>query len=348
MKKIAFTGGGSAGHVVPNIALIDDLQKLGSSEFCYFGSNGIEKDLIESRGIPYFQTDCPKLIRDRSFVAFTKNLRIPIRLHKAVLQAKKDLKREKPDLVFSKGGFVSLPVVLAAKQLKIPCFTHESDFSVGLANRLMAKKCHAVFTSFPETAKQLKNGIFTGSPMRKELFERDKIAAKIRFGFPISSPVILVVGGGQGSDIINKAIRNALPQLKEFSVLHLCGKGNLAIMARENYRQYEYLDSIGDAYAAAYIVLSRAGSGAIFEILALKKPSVLIPLENSSRGDQVENAEYFKRKGLCEVLRESQIDKVADTLRQTYRNERLKRKLATSEFRAGNEKIITALKTFLS
>ena len=348
MKKIAFTGGGSAGHVVPNIALMNDLQKLGLSEFCYFGGNGMEKGLIEAMGIPYFQTDCPKLIRDRSFQAFSKNLQIPLRLHKAVLQVKKDLKREKPDLVFSKGGFVALPVVLAAKQLKIPCFTHESDFSIGLANRLMAKKCQAVFTSFPETATKLKNGIFTGSPMRKELFERDKIAAKIRFGFPLSAPVILVIGGGQGSEIINKAIRNSLPKLNDFSVLHSCGKGNIEKVERDYYKQFEYLENIGDAYAAADIVVSRAGSGAIFEILALKKPSVLSPLENSSRGDQLENAEYFKRKGLCEVLRQNQLDALADTIRQTYQNERLKGKLASSEFRSGNEKIINALKSYLS
>ena len=184
--------------------------------------------------------------------------------------------------------------------------------------------------------------------MRKELFERDKIAAKIRFGFPLSAPVILVIGGGQGSEIINKAIRNSLPKLKEFSVLHSCGKGNIEKVERDYYKQFEYLENIGDAYAAADIVVSRAGSGAIFEILALKKPSVLVPLENSSRGDQMENAEYFKRKGLCEVLREDRLDKVADVLRQTHQNEPLKRRLASSEFRAGNEKIITALKTFLS
>ena len=211
----------------------------------------------------------------------------------------------------------------------------------------MANKCNAVFTSFPETAKSLKNGIFTGPPIRSELFEKDKIASKIRFGFPISAPVILVVGGGQGSDILNRAIRNCLPDLKEFSILHLCGKGNLVKTVRANYRQYEYLENIADAYAASDIVLSRAGSGAIFEILALKKPSVLVPLENASRGDQVENAEYFKRRGMCEVLRENELESLANTLRQTHQNEGLKRNLANSEFRSGNEKIIENLKPFL-
>ena len=347
MKKIAFTGGGSAGHVVPNIALIDDLKKYGDFEVCYFGSNGMEKELICARGIPYFQTDCPKLIRSKSFSAFKKNLQIPFRLHRAIAKTKQALKKEKPDLVFSKGGFVALPVVLAARKLKIPCFTHESDYSAGLANRLIAKKCNAVFTSFPETAKSFKNGVFTGAPMRKELFEKDKIAAKICFGLPISKPTILIVGGGQGSEILNNGIRNALSQLQDFSVLHLCGKGNIVKSARENYRQFEYLENIGDAYAAADIILSRAGAGAIFEILALKKPALFIPLENASRGDQLENASYFEKKGLCAVLRESEIQKLPNALRETYSNATLKRNLKNCDLTCGNDRILTELKAFL-
>lgn len=347
MKKIAFTGGGSAGHVVPNIALMDDLTKTGEFETCYFGSNGMEKNLICARGVPYFQTECPKFIRRKSFSAFRKNLKIPFLLHRAVSRVKKVLKEEKPDLVFSKGGFVALPVVLAASSLKIPCFTHESDYSAGLANRLIAKKCNAVFTSFPETAKQFKNGIFTGAPMRKELFEQDKIAAKIRFGLPISTPTILVVGGGQGSEILNHAIRNSLFELKEFSVLHLCGKGNVKKSARANYRQFEYLENIGEAYAAADVVVSRAGAGAIFEILALKKPAVFVPLESASRGDQIENAKYFEEKGLCTVLRESQIQNLPQSIRQTYANEGVKRNLKKCKFHCGNDKILSELKAFL-
>ena len=347
MKKIVFTGGGSAGHVVPNIALMDDLKKTGDFETCYFGSNGIEKDLILARKIPYFQTECPKLIRSKSFSAFKKNLQIPFRLSRAISRVKKILKQEKPDLVFSKGGFVALPVVLAARQLKIPCFTHESDYSAGLANRLIAKKCAAVFTSFPETAEQFKNGVFTGAPMRKELFEKDKIASKIYFGFPISKPTILVVGGGQGSEILNNAIRNSLDELKDFCVLHLCGKGNAVDVNSPNYRQFEYLEKMGEAYAAADIVVSRAGAGAIFEILALKKPAVFIPLESGSRGDQIENANYFKNKGLCAVLRQSKIQDLPRAIRETYANENLKRNLKNGKFGCGNDKILSELRAFL-
>ena len=347
MKKIAFTGGGSAGHVVPNIALMDDLLKTGGFETCYFGSNGMEKELICARNIPYFQTECPKLIRSKSLSALRKNIKIPFLLHRAVSQVKKTLKKEKPDLVFSKGGFVSLPVVLAARRLKIPCFTHESDYSAGLANRLIAKKCNAVFTSFPETATTFKNGIFTGAPMRKELFEKDKLSAKIRFGFPISKPTILVVGGGQGSEFLNKSVRNALPKLKDFSVLHLCGKGNVEKSTLENYRQFEYLEDIGEAYAAADVVVSRAGAGAIFEILALKKPALFVPLENASRGDQIENAKYFEDKGLCAVLRESQIQDLPQAIREVYTNETLKRALKKCNFDCGNDRILSHLKTFL-
>ena len=314
---------------------------------CYFGSNGLEKELICARNVPYFQTECPKLIRGKSFSAFRKNLQIPFRLQRAVSHAKKMLKKEKPDLVFSKGGFVALPVVLAANQLKIPCFTHESDFSAGLANRLIAQKCNAVFTSFPETARRFKNGIFTGAPMRKELFEKDRLASKIRFGLPISKPTILVVGGGQGSEFLNSAVRNSLTLLKDFSILHLCGKGNVDKSALENYRQFEYLENMGEAYAAADVVVSRAGSGAIFEVLALKKLAVFIPLEGASRGDQVENANYFKEKGLCSVLRQSQIQQLPQIIRETYENEAIKRNLKTCNFDCGNDKILSVIKAFL-
>ena len=347
MKKIAFTGGGSAGHVVPNIALMNDLTKTGEFEVCYFGANGMEKDLICARNVPYFQTECPKLIRDKSFSAITKNLQIPFALQRAVSRVKKVLKREKPDLIFSKGGFVALPVVLAAKRLKIPCFTHESDYSPGLTNRLIAKKCHAIFTSFPETAKQFKNGIFTGAPMRKELFEQDKLTAKIRFGLPLSKPTILVVGGGQGSEFLNNAVKNSLSALKDFSILHLCGKGNAEKSSLENYRQFEYLENMGEAYAAADVVVSRAGAGAIFEILALKKPAVFVPLENASRGDQIENAKYFEDKGLCRVLRQSQIQSLPQVIRQTYADETLKRNLKKCKFNNGNDRILSELKAFL-
>jgi UDP-N-acetylglucosamine--N-acetylmuramyl-(pentapeptide) pyrophosphoryl-undecaprenol N-acetylglucosamine transferase len=347
MKSIVFTGGGSAGHVVPNLALIEELKNLKGVTTYYFGSNGLEKSLIEPLEIPYFQIDCPKLIRGKSLRAFAENLRIPFRLSSAVRQAKRRLKTLKPSVVFSKGGYVALPVVIAAKRLKIPCFTHESDLSMGLANKLLAKKCNAVYTSFPETAEGLKNGVFSGAPMRKELFEYDKLASKIKFSLPLNKKVLLVLGGGSGSKTINEALRNNLEKLSDYSVLHICGKGNLVKSTRENYRQFEYLSNVGEAYAAADVVLSRAGAGAIFEILALKKPAVLVPLEGQTRGDQLENAAYFEKKRLCKVLRQRDLQLLAQTIDKTAKDVTLAKNLANTRFRPGNEKILADLKVFL-
>lgn len=347
MKKIVFTGGGSAGHVVPNIALIEELKEYSGLEIAYFGSGGIEKKLVEPLDIPYFQTDCPKLIRGKSLGAIRKNLAIPFQLSSAIRHAKRNLKNFQPDVVFSKGGYVALPVVLAAKRLKIPCFTHESDLSVGLANRLMAKKCDAVFTSFPETAENFKNGVFTGAPMRRALFDCDKIAAKVKFSLPLNKKVILVFGGGSGSAALNDGLRQALPQLSDYAVIHLCGKGNLVKSTAENYRQFEYLSSIGEAYAAADVVVSRAGAGAIFEIMALKKPAVFVPLEGQTRGDQIENAAYFEKRGLCKVLRQSELNKLPEIIEETLRDNELKKRLVCSRFSRGNEKILSKIKAVL-
>lgn len=346
-KVIVFTGGGSAGHVVPSLALIKELQNFHGVEICYFGSNGKEKELVAPLNIPYREIDCPKLIRGKNIQTFFKNLCIPFRLPRAVRQAKKHLKAVRPCVVFSKGGYVALPVVLAAKKLKIPCYTHESDFSLGLANKLIANRCLEVFTSFPETAQAIKNGTFTGAPIRRELFEYDKIAAKVRFGFPLRKKVILVLGGGSGSTAINEGIRNALPRLEQYSILHLCGKGNVAPSTQKDYRQIEYLPTIGEAYAAADIVVSRAGAGAVFEIMALKKPSILIPLEGQTRGDQLENAAYFFKRGLCKILPQSSLDELPNLIEETLSDNELKERLQRSKFTCGNEKILDKLKAAL-
>ena len=346
-KVIVFTGGGSAGHVVPSLALIKELQTLHGVEICYFGSNGKEKELITPLNIPYREIDCPKLIRGKDLQSLFKNLCIPIRLPRAVRQAKKHLKTVQPCVIFSKGGYVALPVVLAAKKLKIPCYTHESDFSLGLANKLIANRCLEVFTSFPETANTVKNGTFTGAPIRRELFEYDKIAAKVRFGFPLRKKVILILGGGSGSTAINEAVRKCLPQLQQYSILHLCGNGNVVPSTQKDYRQIEYLPTIGEAYAAADIVVSRAGAGAVFEIMALKKPSILIPLEGQTRGDQLENAAYFFKRGLCKILPQTSLDELPNLIEETLGDNELKARLQNSKFTCGNEKILDKLKSAL-
>lgn len=347
MKKILFTGGGSAGHVVPNIALIEELERYEQLQIAYFGSNGIEKGLIEEIGVQYFQADCPKLVRGKSFKSFSKNLTVPFKLIKAIRSAKKTLKTYSPDVVFSKGGYVSLPLVIAANHLKIPCYTHESDFSAGLANKIISKRCKAVFTSFPETAKTFKNGIFTGAPIRRNIFEKDKIAAKVKFALPLQKKVVLILGGGSGSKALNDAIRQNLEILSDYAILHICGKGNLEKITAQNYRQFEYLTNIGEAYAAADVIISRAGAGVIFEILSLKKPSILVPLEGATRGDQIENAEYFSSLGLCKILRQNNLNDLSEKIKETLNDTSLLRNLEHSQFSCGNEKILSVLKSEL-
>jgi len=294
MKYILFTGGGSAGHVVPNLAVMNEL-KYGH-KIAYMGTDGIERSLVEKAGYPFFTVNTPKLVRKFTL----ENLKIPVRLRRSVKTATDILKEERPDLVFSKGGFVSYPAVCAAAKLKIPVLTHESDLSAGLCTKLIAKKCEYVLTSFPETAKRFKNGLCTGSPVRKEIFGGERSRARKKYDFTGDKPVLLVLGGGSGSKALNDFIRSNLNELLDrFYILHLCGKGNAIQSPFHDYVQREFESDMGNAYACADVVLSRGGSNTVFEILALKKPAVLVPLMKSSRGDQAENAAYFERKGVC-------------------------------------------------
>ncbi|MBQ4270047.1 MAG: UDP-N-acetylglucosamine--N-acetylmuramyl-(pentapeptide) pyrophosphoryl-undecaprenol N-acetylglucosamine transferase [Clostridia bacterium] len=348
MKKIAFTGGGSAGHVVPNLALMEEILKSGRADVCYFGTDGIEKSLVAAQGAPYFSFACPKLIRGKSWRAFQNNAKIPFRFWKSVKAAELGLKEFSPDVVFSKGGYVALPVVTAAARLGIPCFTHESDLSAGLANKLIAKKCKAVFTSFPETAERFKNGKFSGAPMRASLFQKTKSEGKRAFGIKTDRKVLLNFGGGSGSQVINEAVRNQLAKLtSRYFVLHVCGKGNVAFCNFENYRQTEFIADMGAAYAAADLIVSRAGAGAIFEIIALKKPAIFVPLESASRGDQKQNAAYFQNKGLCRVLSQSNLSQLTDELLSLEKDDALRERLATADFQNGNGYILKTLAPYL-
>ena len=348
MKKIAFTGGGSAGHVVPNLSLISEILRTGEADVCYFGSNGIEKTLVEPLHIPYFETECPKLVRGCSLSALKRNLKIPFHLKHAVERAKIGLQSFRPDVVFSKGGYVALPVVLAAKKLKIPCLTHESDFSPGLANKLIARKCETALTSFPETAQKLKRGKYTGAPIRQELFASDKEEARRKFGVPQGKKVLLVFGGGSGSKAINDGVRSALPALlKRYFILHVCGKNNKVESNLQNYRQEEFIADMGSAYACADFVLSRSGAGTVFEILALKKPSLLVPLEGQTHGDQKENARYFEKKGLCKVLPQAKLSQLVEALEELEADEKLKERLAVCDFVCGNSNILHEIRKFL-
>lgn len=344
MRKILFTGGGSAGHVIPNVALIEELRSRGDADVAYMGTDGVERELIVKRGVPYYTVRCPKLIRGGGVGALANNVRIPLALLRAVREAQRGLREIRPDVVFSKGGYVALPVVLAAHKLKIPCYAHESDLSVGLANKLSARKCKAVFTSFPETAKTIEHGVYSGAPVRKELFSASRKEARKRFGIPLTQTVVLVFGGGSGSRAINEAVRAQLPRLtRKYVVLHVCGKGNLVESRIKNYIQKEFVSDMGSAYACADVVLSRAGSGTLFELLALKKSALLVPLEGRTRGDQAENARYFQARGLCRVLPQSRLHDLAAEIEKTVLDDGLRARLAHSAFQSGNARIIEAL-----
>lgn len=302
-KKIVLTGGGTAGHVTPNLALLPRLKELGY-EISYIGSyQGIEKKLVEEMGIPYYGIATGKLRRYFD----PKNFTDPFRVVKGCAEARRHLKQIEPDVVFSKGGFVSVPVVQAAHSRKIPCIIHESDMTPGLANRMCIPMATKVCCNFPETVSALPPGkaVLTGSPIRKELFEGDAQKGYEMCGFDHDKPVILVMGGSQGSAAVNQAVRDALPELLErFQIVHLCGKDKVdnLLLTKPGYKQYEYIsEELKDLLAMADLVISRAGANAICEILALKKPNILIPLSAGSRGDQILNARSFESQGYSVV-----------------------------------------------
>ena len=310
MKKIVLTGGGTAGHVTPNIALLPSLKEEGF-QVSYIGSyEGIEKRLIEDFDIPYYGISTGKFRRYFDL----KNFSDPFRVIKGYRQALQLLKEIKPDIVFSKGGFVSVPVVRAAAALKIPCIIHESDMTPGLANKLCIPVATKVCCNFPETLNTLPSAkaVLTGSPIRQELTRGNKLAALELCGFSANKPVVMIIGGSQGASSINTMIREALPQLLPvFQVVHICGKDKVdnLMLTIPGYKQFEYLKSeLKDVFAMADLVVSRAGANAICEILALKKPNLLIPLQSGSRGDQILNGRSFEQQGFSIVLREDYLD----------------------------------------
>lgn len=325
MKHIVLTGGGTAGHVTPNIALIPKLKELGY-EISYIGSyEGIEKKLIEELGIPYYGISSGKLRRYFD----PKNFSDPFRVIKGFGQAKKLLKKLKPDIVFSKGGFVTVPVVIAAKKCKIPAVIHESDMTPGLANKLCIPSAARICCNFPETVDSLPKdkAVLTGTPIRQELMNGNKEAARQFCGFQADKPVLMVIGGSLGAASVNENIRKILPQLlEEFQVIHLCGKGKTdeSLNNTKGYVQYEYIkEELPDMFALADIVISRAGANAICEISALNKPNLLIPLSaKASRGDQILNARSFERQGYSMVLEEEEIteETLLNSIRELYAN----------------------------
>ena len=331
MKKIVLTGGGSAGHVTPNIALLPSLQAAGY-EITYMGSyDGIEKRLIGDFDLPYVGISTGKFRRYLD----PKNFTDPFLVIKGFSEARKFLKSYRPDAIFSKGGFVSVPVVRAGASLGIPCIIHESDMTPGLANKLCIPVSKKVCCNFPETLQLLPKdkAVLTGSPIRAELAQGNRLAGLNMCGFSANKPVIMVIGGSLGAANVNKAVRDALPALlTDFQVVHLCGKDKVdnLLLNTPGYRQFEYVKAeLKDLFAMADLVISRAGANAICELLALKKPNILIPLPaSSSRGDQLLNAKSFESQGFSLVINEDDLttelllDRVHELYfsRQTFRN----------------------------
>ncbi len=332
-KKIILTGGGTAGHVTPNIALLPYLMD-GGFEVLYVGSyTGIEQKLITDL-MPLYEGKLSYIgISSGKFRRYmsAKNFSDPFRVLKGFKESKKIIKAFKPDVVFSKGGFVSVPVVYAAAKYKVPTIIHESDMTPGLANKLAIKKADNICHNFPETAASLPKGkaVFSGCPIREELLSGNKNEGKKICNFTDDKPVLLVIGGSLGALHVNTAIREALPDLiKTFNVVHLCGKGKVdnspEITATKGYVQFEYIDKeLKHLFALADIVVSRAGANAICELLALKKPNLLIPLSaKASRGDQILNAKSFEKQGFSMVLEEEDLNRetLLDSINELYKN----------------------------
>ncbi|WP_033152707.1 undecaprenyldiphospho-muramoylpentapeptide beta-N-acetylglucosaminyltransferase [Pseudobutyrivibrio ruminis] len=346
MKKIVMTGGGTAGHVTPNLALAPLLKEQGY-EIYYIGSyTGIEKKLVENAGITYYGISSGKLRRYHDWKNFTD----PFRVIKGFSEANQLLKHIQPDVVFSKGGFVSVPVVMAAARQHVPSIIHESDMTPGLANKLAIPFATKVCCNFPETLQYLPEGksVHTGSPIRRELFTGSKEKGLEFTGFTADKPVILIMGGSIGSRFINNAVWESLDTLlSDFQIVHLVGKGNINkdLEGKTGYQQYEFVsEQLNDVFAMTDLMISRAGANSICEILALKIPNILIPLSAAaSRGDQILNAESYKKQGFSTVLQEEELTSeiLINAVKDVYdRRDSIKETMASSHLLDANSTIL--------
>lgn len=347
-KRILLTGGGTAGHVTPHFALLADLIQNGF-EIHYAGSaNGIERELLAGHpDIPYHVIKCGKLRRYPT----AKNLIDPLRSVLGVAQAVAICRKIRPDIVFSKGGFVSLPVVIGASLCGIPCVLHESDFSIGLANKLCLPFAKRVCTTFEHTVAQIgPKAVYTGNAIRTELFEGKASQGLQTLGFSGQKPVLLVTGGSQGAQAINRVVRQGLQRfLGHFDIVHLCGKGNLdhSFDNIPGYVQKEYATAeLPNLFACASIVISRAGSNTISELAALHIPHLLIPLGVASRGDQVMNAAAYERAGYSKMLLQSDAtpDRLFDEIMTLHANRQSYIKaMEGADFLSGKQRIVQVI-----
>lgn len=322
MKRIVFTGGGTGGHIMPNLSIIEEIKD--KYEIYYLGSNGMEKDIISKyKYIKFTEIPSAKLVRSLDL----HNLLIPFKLIHSINICKEKLKEISPSLIFSKGGYVSIPVAIAGHKLDIPILTHESDLTIGIANKIIARKSKHLCCTFEETAdKYGKNAIHTGSPIRKQIFMGNKSNVLAKYNLDTNKPIITITGGSLGAKRINEVIWSSIDKLtKHYTIIHLVGKNkvNAKIKNSKNYIQIDFTNNIEDYFDLSDIVISRAGSNTIFELLALTKPMILLPLsKKSSRGDQILNAEIFYKKGYCEYILDEDlnIDKLINKTNKLLKN----------------------------
>lgn len=333
--KIVFAGGGTAGHVTPNVALINNLDK--TDKVWYFGGDGIEKSLVKSQtAANYVKISAPKFARKFTL----KNLAIPFCLAKSITYCKKQLKSICPDVVFAKGGYLSLPVVAAAKSLKIPVVVHESDISVGLANKLCGGKNVLKLTAFPTT--KWKNSVCVGAPLRKQIYSADAKNGLKTMGFDGKKPVLLFLGGSLGAVQLNNLAFDVAPALKnEFDIFVVTGKGKK--IRADGVRSAEFVDNIFDLYKAASLCVTRGGANTLFELTAAGVPFVVIPLKKGSRGEQLQNAKYFCEVG-CGKIFDSDSDDLVSVVRYVEKNKYVFKDAARRQKADGTPKITEILK----
>lgn len=349
MKRIVLTGGGSAGHVSPNLAILPYLLKEGYDVHYIGTEKGIERDMMDVEGVTYHVVKSGKLRRYFDWKNFTD----PFRVIAGAFQSSRLMKKLKPDVCFSKGGFVSVPVVIGARLHKVPTLCHESDLTPGLANKICTKFANKIATTFPECAETLgKKAFFAGTPLRDSLFDGSREKGLSMCGFDGSKPVLMMMGGSLGAQSVNKTLREILPELtKDMDVIHITGKGNLdeSLNGTPGYIQFEFVsDGLADLMAAADLILSRAGSNALCEFAALCKPMLLVPYPmGASRGDQILNAQSFEKRGLCHVLLQENMN--AETLLKELRRvwecrDELTENLKNNPGANGTQKILSVIR----
>ena len=343
MKTIVFTGGGTLGHVMPNLYLVEELKD--DYKCFYIGSNGIEKDKIKDNVAEYYQIPAIKLIRGKIW----ENFKIPFVLFSSISKAKNVLKKIKPDVVFSKGGYVSLPVCVAARMLKIPVIAHESDYSFGLANKIILKVCETMCVNFKNLEGKSKKITYTGPIFSKAYESNVKDYSQLKIDK--TKPTILIVGGSLGSKKINDNIFAILKDLlKQFNVIHITGKGNNKIKSYDNYNAFEMTDNIVNFYNISDFVIGRSGAGVTAECYFKQLPMLLIPLQNkATRGDQTLNAEYYVKQGVAEIIEEKDLTPtlLLKNINNFYKKiEKYKNNFKFAERINGKEKIIKLIKKY--